>query len=105
MSGAMREKLLKMPGVTNKRMFGCDAYFVEGRMFAFGAYKGGFVLKLPAQEQKLALKYSGVERFRSRAGTKFGEWIRFDLNKLSRLKILADAIEPSYRYVKSLPQS
>jgi hypothetical protein len=70
--------LLKLPGVTVRKINGLDAYFVSDRMFACIS-GGGLGLRLPAaQARELQFSRGDVVPFQPRGLGSSREWIQID---------------------------
>ena len=67
---------LAWPGISKRRMFGCDCYLVGGRMFAFRGDMG-LVVKLPPADRELLLARPDASPFLMRPGVPFGEWVQW----------------------------
>ncbi len=63
-----------MPDVTTKRMFGAEAFFTHGRMFAF-LFDEAIVLKLPESERQAALDTRAARPFLTGEQAPFGRWV------------------------------
>lgn len=63
-----------MPDVTPKRMFGADAFFTAGRMFAF-LFDEAIVLKLPESERQDVLNTRLARPFLTEGEAPFGRWV------------------------------
>ena len=63
-----------MPEVTTKRMFGAEAFFTHGRMFAF-LFDEAIVLKLPEAERQAVLDTRAARPFLTGAQAPFGRWV------------------------------
>jgi hypothetical protein len=66
--------LRAMPDVTVKRMFGADAFFTHGRMFAF-LFEEAIVLKLPEAERQDVLDTRAARPFLTSEQAPFGRWV------------------------------
>lgn len=76
----LRERLESAIGarkdVTRKRMFGCEAYFRDDRMFALVWKEGRIAVKLPDEESYAALaKLKGAEAWSPGGKMKMGAWL------------------------------
>src|SRR4030042_513572 len=67
---------LARPGISKRRMFGCDCYLVGGRMFAFRGDMGLVVKLSPADRERL-LARPDASPFLMRPGVPFGEWVQW----------------------------
>jgi len=63
-----------MPTVTTKRMFGAEAFFTSGRMFAF-LFDEAIVLKLPESERQDVLDSRHARPFLTGERAPFGRWV------------------------------
>lgn len=63
-----------MPSVSTKRMFGAEAFFTSGRMFAF-LFEDAIVLKLPESDRQDALDTRQVRPFLTGERAPFGRWV------------------------------
>ena len=73
--------LLGLRGVSAKRLFGDQAFFVTGRMFAFRR-DGALVLKLPEAERREAIAAGHGRPFLVHANVPFGRWVEVRLRDL-----------------------
>jgi hypothetical protein len=67
--------------VTSKKMFGDQAFFVAGRMFAFRR-DGALVLKLPETERREVLATGHGKPFLVADHVPFGRWVEVRLKDL-----------------------
>lgn len=63
-----------MPEVSAKRMFGAEAFFTHGRMFAF-LFDESIVLKLPESERQAVLDTRAARPFLTGEQAPFGRWV------------------------------
>ena len=66
--------ILAMPAVVTKRMFGAEAFFTGGRMFAF-LFDEAIVLKLPESERQDVLDTRAGRPFLTNERAPFGRWV------------------------------
>lgn len=76
----LRERLEAAIGarkdVTRKKMFGCEAYFRDGKMFALVWKEGRLAVKLPDDESYAALvKIKGAEPWSPGGKRTMGSWL------------------------------
>jgi len=69
-------RALGWPGVSKRRMFGCDCYLVGGRMFAFWGDMG-LVVKVPPADRERLLTRPDAAPALMRPGVPFGEWVQW----------------------------
>lgn len=89
-------------GVEKRRMFGCDAYLVRGRMFGFLGDMG-LVLKPPRRERDAWLARPRVQPFMMRPGTPFGDWLQWPLSSAADFDAALAALRSAYEHVKASP--
>lgn len=70
--------LLGLRGVSSKKLFGDQAFFVAGRMFAFRR-DGAVVLKLPEIERQEVLDGGHGRPFLTGTHATFGRWVEVRL--------------------------
>ena len=77
----LHASLLGLRGVTTKRLFGDQAFFVAGRMFAFRR-DGALVLKLPEAERREVVGLGHGKPFLVGDHVPFGRWVEVRLKDL-----------------------
>lgn len=90
----LQASLLGLRGVSSKRLFGDQAFFVGGRMFAFRR-DGAVVLKLPELERAEVLASGHGRPFLTGAHVPFGRWVEVrlkDLRTAIGLAMIAHAV-------------
>jgi hypothetical protein len=93
--------LLKLPGVSARKINGLDAYFVSDKMFACIS-SGGVGLRLPAATAtELQFSRDNVTRFQpgGMAGTR--EWIQIDRADAAEYEQDLDLFRASLEFVKA----
>ena len=88
--------------VEPRRMFGCDAYLVGGRLFAFFQDEG-VVVKVPSPWREELLADARVAPFTVRQGARFGDWLHVRLSGPADAAFALPAVEESYRQVQAAP--
>ena len=96
-------RALAWPGVTKRRMFGCDAYLVGGRMFAFQGDMG-LVVKVPPAERDRLLARPDAAPFLVRPGVAFGEWVQWS-PRPDEEDQAATVLRSAFDYVSRLPRA
>lgn len=96
-------RALAWPGVSKRRMFGCDAYLVGGRMFAFHGDMG-LVVKVPPVERERLLARPDAAPFLMRPGVPFGEWVQWHPRR-DEEDLAAAMLQSAFDYVSRLPQA
>lgn len=77
----LQASLLGLRGVSAKRLFGDQAFFVAGRMFAF-RHDGALVLKLPETERRDVIALGHGRPFLVHESVPFGRWVEVRLRDL-----------------------
>ena len=93
--------LLKLPGVTAKKIGGLDGYFVNDRMFACISGKG-IGLRLPAATaRELQFSRDNVSSFQPGGMTSTKEWIQIDRADAAEYEKDLEIFQASFDFVKS----
>lgn len=99
---AFEAALRFIPGVTQRKMFGYPAAFVNGYLFT-GLFENHLILKLPAESRSELLKLPGAARFEPVPGRMMGEFVVVPLSFATNHARLKPWLESAYAYVKSFP--
>ena len=91
-----------IPGITQRKMFGYPAAYVNGYLFA-GLFENSLVLKLPAESRSELLKLPGAARFEPIPGRTMGEFVVVPQSVVKNHAQLKPWLELAYEYVKSFP--
>ena len=92
--------LLKLPGVTAKKINGLDAYFVSDRMFACIS-GNGIGIRLPASAaRELQFSRDNVVPFQPRGMGATKEWIQIDRTDAADYEKDLDVFKASLEFVK-----
>lgn len=91
-----------MPEITQRKMFGYPAAYVNGRLFA-GLFENSLILKLPIESRSELLKLRGATRFEPVPGRMMGEFVVVPPSLVKNRARLHPWLESAYTYVKSLP--
>jgi hypothetical protein len=93
--------LLKLPGVSGKKINGLDAYFVSDRMFACIS-GNGIGLRLPvATAQDLQFSRENVVAFQPGGVTSTREWIQIDRPDAADYEKDLELFQASLEFVKA----
>jgi len=95
-------RMMSWANVEPRRMFGCDAYLVGGRLFAFFQDEG-VVLKVPPPRREELLADARVAPFTVRQGARFGDWLHLRLSSPADAAFALPAVEESYRQARETP--
>ena len=95
--------LLKLPGVTARKINGLDAYFVSDKMFAcISANGNGIGLRLPAATATdLVLGRANVEQFQPGGMAATREWIQINRADATEYSQDLDLFEAAREFVKT----
>ncbi len=92
--------LLKLPGVSARKINGLDGYFVSDRMFACIS-SGGIGLRLPAATAtELQFSRDNVVRFQPGGMTSSREWIQIDRAEAAEYEKDLELFRASLEFVK-----
>jgi hypothetical protein len=96
-------RALSWPGVSKRRMFGCDCYLVGGRMFAFWCDMG-LVVKVPPADRERLLTRPDAAPSLMRPGVPFGEWVQWR-PRLEEIDLALATLRSAFDYVSRLRPS
>ena len=92
--------LLKLPGVSTKKINGLDAYFVSDRMFACISGEG-VGLRLPvAAATELQFSRDNVVAFQPRGMASTREWVQINRAEAAEYEKDLELFEASVQFVK-----
>ena len=93
--------LLKLPGVSARKISGLDAYFVSDKMFACIS-GGGIGLRLPATTAtELQFSRGDVAPFQPRGMTSSREWAQIDRADVAEYEKDLELFQTSIAFVKA----
>ena len=93
-------RALTWPGVSKRRMFGCDCYLVAGRMFAFWGDMG-LVVKVPPADRERLLARPDASPALMRPGVPFGEWVQWR-PRPEEIHLALATLQSAFDYVSRL---
>lgn len=96
-------RALSLEAVTQRRMFGGDAWLVQGKMFGFLRDMGLLVKPLP-EEREALLDRAGASVVQARPGVPFAGWVVLSLADTKQGEAALTALEQSYRHVRDASQ-
>jgi len=96
--------LLKLPGVTTRKLNGLDAYFVGDRMFA--CIEGnGIGLRLPvATATELQFSRANIVPFKPGGTVVSREWVQIQCEDASEFELDLALFQASLEFVKAAPR-
>ncbi len=93
--------LLKLPGVTTKKINGLDAYFVSDKMFACISGKGIGIRLAAAAATELQFSRDNVFPFQPGGVTSSREWIQIDRADAADYEKDLELFQASLAFVKA----
>jgi TfoX/Sxy family transcriptional regulator of competence genes len=98
----IRELLDGDPDVTEQRMFGGLAFLAGGHLAVAASGQGGLMVRVEPAETEALLAEPGVRPMEMR-GRALDGWLRVDDDGVRTEQQLADWVERSLAYARSLP--
>ena len=93
---AIEREVLHWPEVTLRKMFGCPAYTVDGRLFAFVVTEGIVITQLRLKDREALAEDHQTESFK--AGERVMErWVKVFISDLNALGRLMSFVRKSYQ--------
>jgi hypothetical protein len=92
----------KMPGLTEKAMFGGLAFLVDGNMSVAVSSKGGLLLRVEPEQTMALAKKPHADPFVMR-GKPMQGWLRINVDGVKTDKSLKTWIDLSVAFARSLP--
>lgn len=98
----VRDLVQATDGLTEKRMFGGNAFLINGNMAVSASGQGGLLLRVdPAMTEELVAK-PRAQRFEMR-GREMNGWLRVDADESMPDDELAQWVQLGLTYAQSLP--
>jgi TfoX/Sxy family transcriptional regulator of competence genes len=92
---AVEKQVLNWPRVTTRRMFGCPAYLVDGKLFAFLVTDGVVITQIRKRDrEELEAQYS-VEPFKA-GEREIERWLQVTVDDLEKLERVLTMVKKSY---------
>ena len=95
------EMLLDLPGVKPGKMFGYNAYYVHGKMFAC-IYEDGVGIKVPEVEANRLLAEENVIPFQPLGRKRMREWVQINRARAEEYRHDEAAFERSIEFVRGI---
>ena len=92
---AIEKIILQWPGVTSRKMFGCPAYMVNGRLFAFLISEGIVLTQIRHYERKLLGEDFPVQSFQA-GEREIAHWTQVTFTNLHKLPRIMTFVRKSY---------
>lgn len=106
MQAAVEDHLLQWPGVTKRKIFGHDGYYVDGRLFAFIGERG-IVVKPPAEEREALLARNGASGWSPdpRKDVTKANWIEAPCADEETVEALLPFLARAMTFIRTAPQT
>ena len=89
---------------TERSMFGCPSYFINGNMFV-GAFREDVFIRLPPEDiAKLLKMHPELRRFEPRRGVVMKEYLALPESYYTQKALFSKILKKSITYVQSLPR-
>ncbi len=92
--------VLDWPNVTTRRMFGCPAYLVDGKLFAFLVTDGVVITQIRKRDREEMGKIYSTEAFRA-GEREIGRWLTIRIDDLDRIERVLLMVRKSYDTVRA----
>ena len=93
---AFEKHVLYWPKVTTRRMFGCPAYLVDGRLFAFLVTGGVVITQLRLKDRQLLAEENTTEPFKAGERT-IERWTQVAVDDPKALGRIMGFVRTSYQ--------
>lgn len=102
----LEEHLLHWPGVSKRKIFGHDGYYVEGRLFAFIG-DDGIVLKPPTEEKATVRALDGAAGWSPDPGANRDKanWIEVPCRDEETVEQLLPHLAHAMTFIRTAPQT
>jgi hypothetical protein len=94
------KQVLDWPGVTSRRMFGCPAYLVDGKLFAFLVTDGVVITQIRARDREELGKGFETEPFRA-GEREIDRWLQVHIPELDRIERVMLMVSKSYETARA----
>lgn len=94
--------LLGWDGVEKRRMFGCDAWLVNGRLFGFLRANNLMLKPTPGHREEM-LSRPGVAPFIVKPGLPLGQWLQWPLESVEDAEEALTTLRAAYEAAKAQP--
>lgn len=92
---AFESQVLYWPRVTTRRMFGCPAYLVDGKLFAFLVTEGVVITQIRKRDREYLETQYPVEPFKA-GEREIERWLQVTIDDLQRLERIITMVKKSY---------
>jgi hypothetical protein len=95
---AFEHQVLHWPNVTTRRMFGCPAYLVDGKLFAFLVTRGIVITQIRKRDREHLEGVFSTETFKA-GEREITRWLQVNLDDLEPLDRIMSTVRKSYNTV------
>ncbi len=95
---AFESQVLYWPKVTTRRMFGCPAYLVDGKLFAFLVTDGVVITQIRKRDREDLEATYEAQSFKA-GEREIERWLQVMVDDLERLKRVMTMVRKSYESV------
>jgi len=92
---AFEQRVLHWPNVTTRRMFGCPAYLVDGKLFAFLVTRGIVITQIRKRDREDLEGVFATETFKA-GEREISRWLQVNLDDLAALDRAMTLVRKSY---------
>jgi len=102
----VEEHVLHWPGITKRKIFGHQGYFVDGRLFAFIGDRG-VVLKPPADENAAVRAFDGADGWSPDPGANLTKtnWVEVPCHDEDAVELLLPYLAHAMSFIRTAPQT
>jgi len=102
----VEEHVLHWPGITKRKIFGHQGYFVDGRLFAFIGDRG-VVLKPPADENAAVRALDGADGWSPDPGANLTKtnWVEVPCHDEDAVELLLPYLAHAMSFIRTTPQT
>jgi hypothetical protein len=102
----VEEHVLHWPGITKRKIFGHQGYFIDGRLFAFIGDRG-VVLKPPADEKAAVRALDGADGWSPDPGANLTKtnWVEVPCHDEDAVELLLPYLAHAMSFIRTAPQT
>lgn len=93
------KEVMDWPGVTSRRMFGCPAYLVDGKLFAFLVTDGIVITQIRKRDREELGRAYSTEAFHA-GEREIDRWLQVRIDDLERIERVMLMVKKSYDAVR-----
>lgn len=96
----IESQVLDWPNVTTRRMFGCPAYLVDGKLFAFLVTDGVVITQIRKRDREEMSRVYTTETFRA-GEREIGRWLTIHIDDVDQIERVMLMVRRSYETVRT----